>query len=774
MKLTEEQQKVVESKDEITKVVAYAGTGKTSTLVALSQANPVNSLYLAFNKSVAVASEQKFPKHVRCSTIHSLAYREIGRTYTLGKLYAWKLSKEHRINLHLATLIILTLENYLNSAETDIELVHVPLGLDNRPLPESMARIVVEWTVKIWKLMVNRDKNYPMTHSGYLKLYQLSKPRLRYRMILLDEAQDTNPVTKDIVMRQADFARIIMVGDPFQQIYCQPFGTLVTVPSKPSGKNPATVFKSVPIEQLTPGDAVVSYNIASGYGCRTGQAVSSVRHLDYDGPVITVTAGNFTSTYTPQHHCVVRTNLFIQNCHFVYLMRRGTNFRIGRTSGRFASQNNAAGISLRLAQEKGDALWVISSHKTKQEAAAAEATVAWTYALPTLNFVAQKNHLMGQTGLNQFWKNRNNMFYAEKLLRDIGRDIRFPLIQRPGKNLLNRRTTVVAACNLMEGMSMLTLDQFSTRTASGRRMAKSTWTPITVKTAHYTGKIASLEIQKDHTYFGDGILTHNSWRGAVDAMQSLDCPQYLLTRSWRFGPQIAEAATSLLRAFYPGIPPIIGNGPEGLIGPLPGNVPPTIITRTNMGLFSCALDWVVTGGIHVVGGGRGGLQATDYIRDLYALWSARDIWKIKDQQLRALESYDVVEEMIESNCADAEMILGDRLIDHYGHQLPEKIELVENALTEADKASVILSTTHKAKGMEWDYVSMHSDFCSLYDQETGELRKLGFDTDMGQLHPEELNLIYVAATRARLTLDPVYGMLRLLGIGGQHRLATEK
>ncbi|PKS77787.1 UvrD-helicase domain-containing protein, partial [Klebsiella pneumoniae] len=60
---------------------------------------------------------------------------------------------------------------------------------------------------------------FPMVHDGYLKLYQLSHPNLslRYQVILFDEAQDANPVTSDIVIRQR--SRTILVGDVHQQIY---------------------------------------------------------------------------------------------------------------------------------------------------------------------------------------------------------------------------------------------------------------------------------------------------------------------------------------------------------------------------------------------------------------------------------------------------------------------------------------------------------------------------------------------------------------------------
>ena len=57
-----------------------------------------------------------------------------------------------------------------------------------------------------------------MTHDGYLKLWQLSKPSLgQYDALLVDEAQDMNPCMLDVVRRQIQPK--IFVGDPHQQIY---------------------------------------------------------------------------------------------------------------------------------------------------------------------------------------------------------------------------------------------------------------------------------------------------------------------------------------------------------------------------------------------------------------------------------------------------------------------------------------------------------------------------------------------------------------------------
>ncbi|CAN0284445.1 unnamed protein product [Hapterophycus canaliculatus] len=56
-----------------------------------------------------------------------------------------------------------------------------------------------------------------MTHAGYLKLFQLSRPCLgrTYDVIMLDEAQDSNPCIANIVLRETASARIL-VGDSHQ------------------------------------------------------------------------------------------------------------------------------------------------------------------------------------------------------------------------------------------------------------------------------------------------------------------------------------------------------------------------------------------------------------------------------------------------------------------------------------------------------------------------------------------------------------------------------
>jgi superfamily I DNA/RNA helicase len=81
-----------------------------------------------------------------------------------------------------------------------------------------------ELELKALKLLYEKMKNkeIPATHSFYLKEFQLAlykgDIKLKYDFVLLDEAQDTNPVTISIFdLINAD--KKVIVGDTHQQIY---------------------------------------------------------------------------------------------------------------------------------------------------------------------------------------------------------------------------------------------------------------------------------------------------------------------------------------------------------------------------------------------------------------------------------------------------------------------------------------------------------------------------------------------------------------------------
>lgn len=223
---TDEQQLVIEADGQTILVIALAGTGKTTTLVGYTVARPAEHfLYIAFNKAIQLEGAARFPKNVTCLTTHSLAYRAFGFNYKskLGNPRFWDVKDLLGANLanDWSNLVLQAVANFHSSADEKITKAHFPVAyVVPANLAEAKAReeALIRDAGRVWAAMQDTESAMPMPHDGYLKLYQLSKPDLsRYGTLLFDEAQDSNPVTADIVMGQK--GRKILVGDHHQSIY---------------------------------------------------------------------------------------------------------------------------------------------------------------------------------------------------------------------------------------------------------------------------------------------------------------------------------------------------------------------------------------------------------------------------------------------------------------------------------------------------------------------------------------------------------------------------
>jgi len=206
MKLTEEQLLIVGSQSKSLAVIAFAGTGKTSTLCAYAQVRKDKRfIYLAFNKSMALEAAGKFPQNVTCITTHSLAFRAIGSKYqhklqadirATQAAVALKLDPEDKSSLASAKRALLALKQFMSSACMSFDEFMVDDGHDH-------TNSAIRSAERLWGLMIDPvNAEVPMLHDGYLKLYQLSNPVINFDCILFDEAQDANPVTLAIVKNQ--------------------------------------------------------------------------------------------------------------------------------------------------------------------------------------------------------------------------------------------------------------------------------------------------------------------------------------------------------------------------------------------------------------------------------------------------------------------------------------------------------------------------------------------------------------------------------------------
>jgi len=215
--MTQEQRLVVESSAKTLAVDAFAGCTKTTTLVFYAQARPNKRfLYLAFNASVKEAAKEKFPSNVRVVTTHGLAYGKTGKDYArkLGNPRASDIVRVFDVPHALAGQALAIIKAWLCDVHAEIDERSV-----SDEIPAAAREAALELARKTWvKMMNTRDKSVFMSHDGYLKLYQISRPMIdNIDGILFDEFQDANPLALDIVSRQT--CDKLYVGDRHQAIY---------------------------------------------------------------------------------------------------------------------------------------------------------------------------------------------------------------------------------------------------------------------------------------------------------------------------------------------------------------------------------------------------------------------------------------------------------------------------------------------------------------------------------------------------------------------------
>jgi superfamily I DNA/RNA helicase len=76
---------------------------------------------------------------------------------------------------------------------------------------------IVNDSKRLWNEISSENSSYPINHDCYLKIWQLSDPRINTPVIFIDESQDLDPVMLSVLLRQK--AQKIWVGDRYQQIY---------------------------------------------------------------------------------------------------------------------------------------------------------------------------------------------------------------------------------------------------------------------------------------------------------------------------------------------------------------------------------------------------------------------------------------------------------------------------------------------------------------------------------------------------------------------------
>lgn len=237
-------------------------------------------------------------------------------------------------------------------------------------------------------------------------------------------------------------------------------------------------------------------------------------------------------------------------------------------------------------------------------------------------------------------------------------------------------------------------------------------------------------------YVGDRYQSINGYRGAINAMSMIQAPTYYLTRSFRFGKNIARVANWVLDLYdekhqIKGVSMI-----PGVVGPVDKTKPYTILARTNAGLCVRAAEVALTAKTAVVGGAG---EMTAMMKSAYGLYAGRRELVVHPT-LVPFDSFSSLRSYAESS-SDKDCSMLVRMMEDHGGAIERILETLTSKLVPESEAQVILSTAHKSKGREFDQVVMDEDFQDLYDAN-------------GKVRSEEANLLHVAATRARIVLQP--------------------
>ena len=217
---------------------AGAGTGKTTTLALLAHNSTRRGRYLAYNRAIAQDARTRFPDTVQCKTAHALAYAAVGHRYTrrlnaprrpawqtgqaLGLTKALRIGDREISQRALSNAVLRTVTRFCHTADDSITRHHVPIlrGLEDKGHHCELATYLLPFAHKAWTDLHHTDDGaVRFDHDHYLKIWALTQPKIDADFLLLDEAQDTNPVVEQVFLGQRDHAQLVMVGDSAQAIY---------------------------------------------------------------------------------------------------------------------------------------------------------------------------------------------------------------------------------------------------------------------------------------------------------------------------------------------------------------------------------------------------------------------------------------------------------------------------------------------------------------------------------------------------------------------------
>ncbi|EGT5675583.1 ATP-dependent helicase [Cronobacter dublinensis subsp. dublinensis] len=257
---------------------------------------------------------------------------------------------------------------------------------------------------------------------------------------------------------------------------------------------------------------------------------------------------------------------------------------------------------------------------------------------------------------------------------------------------------------------------------------------------------------------GDDHQMINRWRGAENALSVVEergAEVLRLTKSFRFGPLIAGLA-NLVLSMKGETHPLIGMGELDYVSE-PSEIIDkgfhAVISRTYMGVVQSAHEAIMMGKRVMWNGGISKYNLDELLDIYYLSMMKHDLIKNK----KVLMDYgnwanykDIAEKTKDTN-----MNRAIRLIDEY-IDIPGMIATMRsNEAKSESEADLIVTTAHTSKGLEWNNVILNDDYASILEAIDAKKPK--------EAIVDEMNLLYVAITRAKVRINVNSAIMELIG-----------
>lgn len=259
-------------------------------------------------------------------------------------------------------------------------------------------------------------------------------------------------------------------------------------------------------------------------------------------------------------------------------------------------------------------------------------------------------------------------------------------------------------------------------------------------------------------YVGDSFQQIYGFRFAVDSLDFIEGSRYLLTQTFRFGDKFARHLSEQINDAYE----ILGETASLLIRGTdqetrfekktvksPRRV--TVIARSNLSLFESVIDRISKNGrnLYFEGGHPGYGFLNSRVIGLHYLKEGQPA-KIKDPFIQRFPSFDEVKRFAQDAQSPALSLAWD-LVNRHGNRLFDFDRMIKERLVDKPQAEAVFTTTHKAKGQEYEDVEMLQDDFTTRENLDRLYNSGKSDISSARLR-EEINVYYVAATRAKKSI----------------------